>query len=136
MKSSNLRLIGINKRDDSQIKGPVNTCNKIKIEKFLNLKKVMPINKQEPHRTPNRLEQKRNSSHHIIVKTPNVQNKERILKAVREKGPSDIYSQTYKNYTRLLTRDDESKNILDRCQIDPNRLQLQDQVLVSSKTFK
>jgi len=29
---------------------------------------------------------KRNSSHHIIVKTPNAQNKERILKAVREKG--------------------------------------------------
>jgi len=32
------------------------------------------------------LEQKRNSSHHIIVKTPNAQIKERILKAVREKG--------------------------------------------------
>jgi len=30
------------------------------------------------------LDQKRNSSHHIIVKTPNAQNKERILKAVRE----------------------------------------------------
>jgi hypothetical protein len=32
------------------------------------------------------LDQKRNSSYHIIVKTPNAQNKERILKAVREKG--------------------------------------------------
>jgi hypothetical protein len=30
------------------------------------------------------VDQKRNSSHHIIVKTPNAQNKERILKAVRE----------------------------------------------------
>jgi hypothetical protein len=46
----------------------------------------MPINIQEAYRTPNRLDQKRNSSSHIIVKTPNVQNKERILKAVREKG--------------------------------------------------
>ena len=46
----------------------------------------MPINIQEAYRTPNRLDQKRNSSHHIIVKTPNAQNKERILKAVREKG--------------------------------------------------
>jgi D-arabinose 1-dehydrogenase-like Zn-dependent alcohol dehydrogenase len=41
---------------------------------------------QEAYRTPNSLEQKRNSSHHIIIKTPNAQNKERILKAVREKG--------------------------------------------------
>jgi hypothetical protein len=32
------------------------------------------------------LNQKRNSSRHIIVKTPNAQNKERILKAIREKG--------------------------------------------------
>jgi len=46
----------------------------------------MPINIQEDYRTPNRLDQKRNSSCHIIVKTPNAQNKERILKAVREKG--------------------------------------------------
>ena len=36
--------------------------------------------------TPNRLDQKRNSSRHIIIKTPNVQSKVRILKAVREKG--------------------------------------------------
>jgi hypothetical protein len=33
------------------------------------------------------LDQKRNSSHHIInKKTPNTQNNDRILKAVREKG--------------------------------------------------
>jgi hypothetical protein len=32
------------------------------------------------------LDRKRNFSSHIIIKTPNEQNKERILKAVREKG--------------------------------------------------
>jgi hypothetical protein len=46
----------------------------------------MPVNIQEAYRTPNRLDQKRNSSHHIIIKTPNALNKERIVKAVREKG--------------------------------------------------
>ena len=45
----------------------------------------MPTNIQEAYRTPNRLYQKRNSSCHIIVKTQNTQNKERILKAVRQK---------------------------------------------------
>jgi hypothetical protein len=41
---------------------------------------------KEAYKTPNSLDQKRNSSRHIIIKTPNAQNKERILKAVREKG--------------------------------------------------
>jgi hypothetical protein len=45
----------------------------------------MHINIQEDYKNPSRLDQKINSSHHIIVKTPNAQNKERILKAVREK---------------------------------------------------
>jgi hypothetical protein len=58
---------------------------KIIDENFPNLKKEMPMNIQEAYRTPNRMDQKRNSSHHIIVKTPNAQNKERIIKAVREK---------------------------------------------------
>jgi hypothetical protein len=46
----------------------------------------MLMNIQEAYRTPNTLDQKRNSSHHIIIKTPNALSKERILKAVREKG--------------------------------------------------
>ena len=41
---------------------------------------------KEAYRTPNRVDQKRNSCRHIIVKTPNAQSEERILKAVREKG--------------------------------------------------
>ena len=44
------------------------------------------MNLQEAYRTPNSLDQKRNSSCHIIIKTLNAQNKERILKAVRVKG--------------------------------------------------
>jgi hypothetical protein len=40
----------------------------------------MPMNIQEAHRTPNRLDQKRNSSRHIIIRTTNALNKDRILK--------------------------------------------------------
>ena len=46
----------------------------------------MPMNIQGAYRTPNRLDQKRNSSRHIIISTTNALNKETILKAVREKG--------------------------------------------------
>jgi hypothetical protein len=44
----------------------------------------MPMNVQEAYRTPNRLNQKRNSSRHIIIRTTNALNNNRILKAVRE----------------------------------------------------
>jgi hypothetical protein len=82
----NLRIICIDKKGDFQIKVTVNIFSKIIEEIFPNLKKDMPMNIQESLRTPNRLDQKRNSSHHIIIKTPNEQDKERILKAVRGKG--------------------------------------------------
>jgi hypothetical protein len=85
MRRINLRIIGIEGSEDEQIKGPVNIFNKIIEENFLNLNKEMPMNIQEAYRNPNRLNQKRNSSQHIIIKTPNALNKERILKAVREK---------------------------------------------------
>jgi hypothetical protein len=52
-------------------------------EKFPNLKKEMPMNIQEAYRTLHRVDQKESSSCHIIIKTPNAQSKERILKTVR-----------------------------------------------------
>jgi hypothetical protein len=45
----------------------------------------MPMNIQEAYRTQNRLDQKRNSSRHIIIRTTNTLNKDRILKTVMEK---------------------------------------------------
>jgi hypothetical protein len=85
MRKPNLRIIGIEESEDSQLKGPVNIFNKIREESIPNLKKEMPMNTQEAYRTPNRLGQKRNPSHHIIIKTPYALNKGRILKAVKEK---------------------------------------------------
>jgi hypothetical protein len=38
----------------------------------------MSINLKEVYGTPNRLGQKRNSSHHIMVKTPNAQDRKNI----------------------------------------------------------
>jgi hypothetical protein len=67
-------------------KGQKKIFNKIIEENFPNLKKEMPRNIQEAYRTKNRLDQKRNSSQHIIIRTTNALNKDRILKAVREKG--------------------------------------------------
>jgi hypothetical protein len=45
----------------------------------------MSMNIQEDNRTPNRLDQKRNPYLHIIIRTTNALNKDKILKAVRKK---------------------------------------------------
>jgi vacuolar-type H+-ATPase catalytic subunit A/Vma1 len=45
----------------------------------------MPIQIKEASRTPNRLDQNKTTPRHIIIKTTTIQNRERILKAVREK---------------------------------------------------
>jgi hypothetical protein len=77
MRRPNLRIIGIEQSEDFQRKGPVNVFNKIIEENFPNLKKEIHMNIQEAYRTPNRLDQKRNSSRHIIIRTPNSLNKEK-----------------------------------------------------------
>jgi hypothetical protein len=41
MRRPNLRIIGLEESEDSQLKGPVNTFNKIIEENFPNLKKEM-----------------------------------------------------------------------------------------------
>ena len=47
MRRPNLRIIGIEESEDSQLKGPVNIFNKIREENFPNLKDDMPMNIQE-----------------------------------------------------------------------------------------
>ena len=100
MRKPNLQIIGVDENEDFQLKGPANIFNKIIEENFPNLKNDMPMKIQEAYRIPNRLDQKRNSSQHIIIKTPNALNKERISKAVR--GKAQV---TYTGRTIRITPD-------------------------------
>ena len=61
-----------------------NLFEKIMKENFPNLAKEIDIHIQEAQRVP-KLDPKRNILRHIIVKMPKVKDKERILKAAREK---------------------------------------------------
>ena len=55
------------------------------IANFPNLVKEIDIQVQEAQRIPNKLDPKRTTTRHIIIKMPKVKDKERILKAAREK---------------------------------------------------
>jgi hypothetical protein len=86
MKKTYLTIIRIEESEEFQLKAPEYVFNKIVEENFPKLKKEMAIKVQEDYRTPYKWNQKREFSHHIIVKTLNAQSKERILKVAREKG--------------------------------------------------
>ena len=58
---------------------------KIMKENFPNLVKEIDIQVQEAQRVPNMQDPKRATPTHIIIKMPKVKDKERILKAAREK---------------------------------------------------
>jgi TolA-binding protein len=84
IKRPNLKFMGIEDREEVQAKGICNIFSKIITENYPNLQKVMPIQEQEDSRTPNRLVQNRTTPQHIINKTSSTENRERILKVVRE----------------------------------------------------
>ena len=58
------------------------------------------MNIQEAYRTTSRLDQKRNSSQHKIIRTTNALHKDKILKSAREKGQV-----TYKGRPIRITPD-------------------------------
>ena len=76
MRKPNLRIIGVDENEHFQLKGTANIFNKIIEENFPNLKKDMPMIIQEAYRTTNRLDEKRNSSRHKIIRRTNALKKE------------------------------------------------------------
>ena len=84
MKCSNIRIIGVpGEEEDQQIK---NLFEQIMKENFPNLAKEIDFQEvQEAQRVPKKLDPKRNTPRHIIITFPKIKDKERILKAAREK---------------------------------------------------
>ena len=62
-----------------------NMFEKIMKENLPNLVKEIDMQVQEAQRVPNKVDAKRSPPSHMIMKMPKVKDKERILKAAREK---------------------------------------------------
>ena len=54
-------------------------------ENLPNLAKELDMQVQDAHRIPKKLNPRRNTPRHIIIKLPKIKDKERILKVAREK---------------------------------------------------
>ena len=84
-KKTNLRIIGIEEGTEIKIKGMNNLFNEIISENFPNVKNERENQIQEAYRTPNAQNHNRSTPRHIIMKMPNDQNKDRILRTTRKK---------------------------------------------------
>ena len=87
-------------RGRSKKKDTGKLLKKIIVEKFPNMGKEIVNQVQEVQRVPYRLNPRRNTSGHILIKLTEIKHKERVLKTVREKQPVK-----YKGKSIWLTAD-------------------------------
>ena len=84
-KRPNIRIIGVpeGEEEEQEIE---NIFEKIMKENFPNLAKEIDFQEvQEAHRVPKKLDPRRNTPRHITITLAKIKDKERILKAAREK---------------------------------------------------
>ena len=79
----NIHIIGIAEGEEEQ--GIENLFEKVMMENFPNLMREKVTQIQETQRVPCKRNPKRPTTRHIIIKMAKFQDKERILKAAREK---------------------------------------------------
>ena len=100
LKRSNIRIIGVPEGEEEEQKIE-NLFEQIMKENFPKLAKEIDFwEVQEAQRVPKKLDPRRNTPRHIIITLPKIKEKERILKAAREK---DTF--TYKGVPIRLSAD-------------------------------
>uniref|UniRef100_A0A452VDF0 ubiquitinyl hydrolase 1 n=2 Tax=Ursus TaxID=9639 RepID=A0A452VDF0_URSMA len=98
-KPHNIRIIGIPEEEERE-RGAEGILEQIIAENFPDLGKEAGIQVQEAQRTPLKIDKNRSTPRHIIVKLANLRDKEKILKAARDKRFI-----TYKGRNIRLTAD-------------------------------
>ena len=84
IKHTNIRIIGVPEAKEKK-KGYEKIFEEIIVENFPNTEKEIVNQVQEAQRVPHRINPRRNTPRHILIKLTKTKHKERILKATREK---------------------------------------------------
>ena len=84
IKHTNIQIIGVPKEEEKK-KGTEKIFEEIIVEKFPNMGKEIVNQVQEAQRVPFRINLRRNTPRHILIKLSKIKYKEKILKAAREK---------------------------------------------------
>nr|KAF6489859.1 hypothetical protein HJG59_010261 [Molossus molossus] len=83
-KHNNIRIIGVPEEEENE-QGLENMFKEIVTENFPNLVKEEGIQVQEAQRASSKKNPNRPTPRHIVIKMPKMKDKERILKAARDK---------------------------------------------------
>ena len=84
LKCNNIRIIGVPEGEEKE-KGPEKISEEITVENFPNMGKEIATHVQEAQRVPGRINPRRNMPRHIVIKLAKNKDKEKLLKAAREK---------------------------------------------------
>ena len=97
IKHTNIQIIGV--PEEEKKKGYEKNFEEIIVENFPNMEKEIVNQVQEAQRVLYRINPKRNTQRHILIKLTKTKHKERILKAAREKQQSTYKGNPiYKNH--------------------------------------
>ena len=81
---NNIRIIGVTEGEERE-KGPEKIFAEIIVENVPNMGKEIATQVQEAQRVPYRINRRRNMPRHIVIKLAKIKEKEKVLKAAREK---------------------------------------------------
>ena len=96
LKCSDIQIIGVPEGEEQE-QEIENLFEQIMKENFPNLAKEIDFQEvQEAQRVPKKLDPKRNTPRHIIIKLPKIKDKERIFKAEKTKGDRHLQRTSHK----------------------------------------
>ena len=99
IKRNNIRIIGVPEGEERQ-KGPKKIFIEIIVKNFTNMGKELDTQVQATQRVPGKINPRRNMPRHIVIILAKIKEKEKLLKAAREKQQI-----TYKGTPIRLTAD-------------------------------
>ena len=99
IKCNNISIIQVPEGEERE-KGPKKIFEKTIVEKFPNMGKEITTQVQEAQRVSGRINPRRNMTRHIVIKLTKIKDKQKILKAAKEKQQI-----TYKGIPIRLTAD-------------------------------
>ena len=84
IKCTNTHILVVPEGEEKE-EGPEKIFEEITAENFLNMGKEIVNQVQEAQRVPGRINPRRNTPRHIVIKLTKVKDRDKVLKATREK---------------------------------------------------
>ena len=96
VKCPNIRIIGVPEEDDKK-KGHEKILEEIIVENFPKMGKEIITQVQETQGVPNRINPRRNTPRHILIKLTKIKHKGQISKAARKKTTNNSQGDSHKD---------------------------------------